>query len=178
VSPRFESHRPRVEHLRAALARDAVCTVKRLDPGGGWSFDAGGFAPDEGPRPPLGLLWHERERLVVEDFVGQWLVSTRDARTAKEIADRLAELPAPSSVVLRAAVPPVAALQAIAQDYAEYDRLLPPQRSPRQRDAKSTDRRSRTRRPATPPSAEPFAGRAPPRLDDEGDEPVMPGEDP
>ncbi len=178
VSPRFESHRPRLEHLRAALARDAVCTIKRLDPGGGWSFDARGFAPDEGPRPPLGLMWHERERLVVEDFVGQWLVSTRDARTAKEIADRLAELPAPSSVVLRAAVPPVATLQAIAQDYAEYDRLLPSPRPARRRDARPADRRSRTRGPATPFSAAPPSGRPPPdREEDDGDQPAVPEEE-
>lgn len=153
VSPRFEAHRPRVEHFRAALARTAVCTVERLGPDDGWSFAAGDFTPDEGPRPPLGLLWPERERLVLKDVVGHWLVSTRDARTVEEVVESLAETPLPASVVLRAAVPPIDTLRALAKDYAEYDRLLPTQRSTRRKEPASTDRRSRSKRPGAPPVA-------------------------
>ncbi len=149
VSPRFEAHRPRVEHFRAALARTAVCTVERLGSDDGWSFAAGDFTPDEGPRPPLGLLWPERERLVLKDVVGHWLVSTRDARTVEEVVEGLAEPPLPASVALRAAVPPIDTLRALAKDYAEYDRLLPTRR----KEPASSDRRSRGKRPGTPSAA-------------------------
>ncbi|MBN2195633.1 MAG: hypothetical protein JW751_22625 [Polyangiaceae bacterium] len=153
VTGSFEAHRPRTEQLRTSLARDAVCVLQRLGSEDGLTFSARDFLDDDGPRPPFGLLSPERERLVLKDFVGEWLVATKDAMTAQDLADGFTAMVAPASVVLRAAVPTSAELEAIAKDHAEYDRLIPPQRSGSQRSSRSSERRARQssrRRPNAP----------------------------